>query len=141
MEQRVALTADAQQAMAAGVELCRRANLAIFTPEHLLAGALAVLAGAGLPGLPSLTEIEAALSMIHGTGDEAPPDEVSFSPGARAVLDSLAAVLARAGRDSLGARELALGVIVSGEAVPMFFSVLGTTKEGLLAAIAGGPAP
>ena len=43
MERRVALTADAQRALEEGARLCREANLAIFTPEHLLAGALLAL--------------------------------------------------------------------------------------------------
>ncbi len=138
MEQRVGLTPDARQAMAAGVELCRRANLAIFTPEHLLGGALAVLAGTGRPGLPSLEAIEPALAMVHGSSDEAPPDEVSFAPGTRVVLESLAAAIVRVGRDSMGAHDLALGVIASGEVVPMFFSAMGVTRDELLAAIQGG---
>ncbi|MCE7926984.1 MAG: hypothetical protein DYG91_00570 [Chloroflexi bacterium CFX7] len=138
MEQRVSLTPDARQAIEAGVQLCHRARLAIFTPEHLLAGALAVLGEGGAPGLPSPGTIEATLEMVHGTSDDPPADEVSFSPGARTVLDSLAVVLTRVGRDSLGARDLALGTIVSGEVTPMFFSALDTTKERLLAALAGG---
>lgn len=139
MERRVALTADAQRALAEGARLCREANLAIFTPEHLLAGALLVLRASGLEGLPEPAAVVSALELIHGIGEDIPPDDVTFGPGARSVLDAVAMETVQAGRDSIGAPELASGVVLSGETTPMFLTAMGTSRAELLSALTGAP--
>ena len=78
-----------------------------------------------------------ALELIHGIGEDVPPDDISFGPGARSVLDAVALDIIQAGRDSIGARELAGGVVRSGEATPMFLTAMGTSQAGLLSALTG----
>jgi len=138
-EQRVALTADARRALSEGARLCRWANLAIFKPEHLLAGALLALRESNLEGFPEPAAVISALELIHGTGQESPTDDLSFGPGARTVLDGVALDIIQAGRDSASARDLAAGVLRSGEATPMFVTAMGTSREALLSLLADGP--
>ena len=135
MERRVTLTGDAQLALAEGATLCRQANLAIFTPEHLLAGALLSLRSTGVEGLPEPAAVVSALDMIHGSGEDVPPDDVSLGPGARDLLDAVAMAAIEAGRDSIGARDLAVAVVRSGDATPMFFTAMGMSRDSLLAAL------
>ncbi len=139
MEQHVALTEDAQCSLAHGAELCRQARLAIFTPEHLLAGAVLALREAGLVALPEPAAIANALELIHGTGEDVPPDDVTFGPGARAVLDAVARVAIEEGRAGVGARDLAVGVVLSGEAAPMFVTAMGASRDTLLLALGALP--
>ena len=132
---RVGLDDDARLALFAGERFCRDANVAILVPEHLLAGALLVLHHRGVAGLPGAGELESALALVVGTGADVPADEVSLGPAVQAVLASVAGAAAEAGRDTLSARDLAVAVILAGEAVPMFYGAMGTTRDGLLAAL------
>lgn len=131
MAHEVRLTADGERALREAARLCWRMNVAIESPEHLLAGALLVLGEAGAVGLPDRAQIEEALLLVHGAGAEPLRDQVLPGPAARAALAFAASRVREAGRTELDARALALGVIDSGEVNPVFYAGLRTDREQL----------
>lgn len=132
MADEVRLTADGQRALREAEQLCWRMNVAIEAPEHLLAGALLALGDGGAVGLPDRARIEEALLLVHGAGSEPLREQVMPSPGARAALNHAVRRLREAGGRDLGAREIAHGVIDSGEVNPLFYRGLGIDREELL---------
>lgn len=112
-------------------------NVAIETPEHLLAGALLVLGDAAIVGLPDRAKIEEALLLVHGAGEGVLREQVMPSPGARAALNHAIRALRETGERAFGAKELALGVIDSGKVNPLFFDSLAVSWEALAAVIRG----
>ncbi|MDW8047589.1 MAG: hypothetical protein RMK15_09965 [Chloroflexota bacterium] len=136
MAEEVRLTAEGQRALREAEQLCWRMNVAIEAPEHLLAGALLVLGESGTVGLPDRTRIEEALLLVHGAGAERLREQVMPSPGARAALNHAVRRLREAGGTDFGARELALGVIESGEVNPLFYRGLGISRDELARLIA-----
>lgn len=129
------LTDDGERALREAARLCWRMNVAIESPEHLLAGALLVLGDAGTVGLPDRAQIEEALLLVHGAGAEPLRDQVLPGPAARAALTFAAARVREAGGAELDARALAVGVIDSGEVNPLFYAGLGTDREQLRALV------
>jgi hypothetical protein len=117
---------------------CWRTNVAIVAPEHLLAGALLVLATAGHPGVPSAEQLEAAVVASQGSGSEELNSNVMFGSGARMALNYVVAGVRQAGGTEVNALLMAAGTIDSGEVNPMFYSALGTTRAALLEALAAG---
>lgn len=130
MSQEVSLGPDAGRALQEAENFCWRANIAIVAAEHVLAGALVVLAPA-LPGLPQKDALEAALVMTHGSGADALTGNVMFGSSARDAVSMVAAWAREAGIAQISAQLLALGVVESGEIGPMFFSALGVSKAEL----------
>ncbi len=117
-------------------ELCIATNLGIVTPEHLLTGALIVLAESqGDVILPSLEVMARALIAVQGVGETAPEGLPMFGSAARQAIAACAATVQQAGGTDVGALELALGTIASGEVNPMFYGALGLTKLELIAAL------
>ncbi|GBD22603.1 hypothetical protein HRbin29_00239 [bacterium HR29] len=131
MAEGVRLTPDGQRALREAEQLCWRMNVAIEAPEHLLAGALLVLGEGGSVGLPDRARIEEALLLVHGAGAEPLREQVMPSPGARAALNHAVARLREMGGSAFGARDLALGVIDSGEVNPLFYRGLGIERDEL----------
>ncbi|MFN8506448.1 MAG: hypothetical protein U0547_02630 [Dehalococcoidia bacterium] len=127
---------DFERALREAENFCWAANIAIVTPEHLLAGALKVLAAAGTSGLPSLETLEAALLETHGASDDELGQPVMFGSAARAAINQTAAEARQGGVTVLSAAVLARGVIASGELMPTFYTALGTTRPALVAALA-----
>ncbi|MCC6386862.1 MAG: hypothetical protein IT302_05720 [Dehalococcoidia bacterium] len=127
---------DFERALREAENFCWAANVAILAPEHLLAGALKVLAAAGATGLPSLEMLEAALLETHGASDDQLGQQVMFGSAARAAINQTAAEARQAGVTVLTAGVLARGVIASGELMPTFYAALGTTRPALLSALA-----
>ena len=126
---------DFERALREAENFCWAANVAILAPEHLLAGALKVLAAAGAAGLPSLEALEAALLETHGASDDELGQQVMFGSAARAALNQTAGEARQAGIAVLTAGVLARGVIASGELMPTFFAALRSTRPALLAAL------
>ncbi len=132
MAEQVRLTRDGQRALREAENLCWRTNVAIEAPEHLLAGALLALGDSGTTGLPDRARIEEALLLVCGAGSEPLHDRIVPSPTARAALDHAVRRVLEAGSSELGAREIARGVIESGEVNPLFYSGLGIDRRTLL---------
>ncbi len=126
---------DFQRALREAENYCWAANVAIIAPEHLLAGALKVLAAAGVPGLPSPATLDAALLELQGSSDDELSQQVMFGSAARAAINQTAGEARRAGREILTAATLARGVIESGELMPNAFAAFGTTRTALLATL------
>jgi len=137
MSQEIRLAPDGERAVQEAQNYCFRANVSIVAAEHLLAGALAVLAAEGKPGIPAREAVEAALMLAQGTGDVMPDNQVMFGSAARDAINATARTVAEAGQSTIDAATLALGTIDSGEVNPMFYSSLGTTRTELRAAVAG----
>jgi hypothetical protein len=138
MSEEVRLAADAEAALGAAQRMCYEMNVAIVAPEHVLAGALMVLGQSGHGGVPPLEAIEVAVMASQGAGDTALDSNVMFGSGAREAINFVALVVRRSGETNISAGHLAAGTILSGEVGPMFFSALGTTRDGLLEALASG---
>lgn len=137
MADEIHLTAEGHRALREAEQLCWRMNVAIETPEHLLAGALLVLGDTGTVGLPDRARVEEALLLIHGAGESVLRDQVMPSPGAHAALNHAVRMMREAGGYAFGAKDLALGVITSGEVNPLFYRALGASGEMLVALIRG----
>ncbi len=135
MSEAIHLTEDGGRALQEAENLCWRANVAILSAEHLLAGTLLVLAAQGVAGMPAQEAFETALLSFHGLGEEALTQKVMWGSAARDALNASAARLAQLGQVALDARELALGLLESGEVNPMFYGSLGTTRDVLRAAL------
>ncbi|MFN0095874.1 MAG: hypothetical protein ACKVVT_14000 [Dehalococcoidia bacterium] len=130
----VTLGPDAGRALQEAENFCWRANVAIVAADHVLAGAMVVLAGQ-IAGLPSRESLEAALLMAHGSGSDKLTQNVMFGSSARDAVSTVARWAREAGLTEINARMLALGVLASGEVGPMFFSAAGVTKDELRTAL------
>ncbi|MGD9932376.1 MAG: hypothetical protein AB7T37_01555 [Dehalococcoidia bacterium] len=126
---------DGNRALGEAQNFCRRANVAIVGAEHLLAGALVVLSESGAAGMPERTALESALMLAQGAGSDAISEQVMFGSSAREAINSTAGTVRQGGGTIIGARELALGTIGSGNVSPMFFAALGVDRETLRAAL------
>lgn len=131
----VTLAPDGERTLREAQNLCYRTNVAIVAPEHLLAGALTVLRGAGIAGLPDVPVIESAVVMVQGQGSAQISETVMFGSAARDAINGIAGAVREAGGTHITALILAAGTIASGEVNPMFYDALGTTKAALTAAI------
>ncbi len=129
---------DGNRALAEAQAFCQRANVAIAGAEHLLAGALVVLSETGGAGVPNRAALEGALMLAQGVGSDEISERVMFGSAAREAINATAGAVRRAGGETIGARELALGTIDSGNVSPMFFGALGTDRESLRAALSAG---
>lgn len=109
--------------------------MAIVAPEHVLAGALLVLINAGHAGAPPADQLQAAVLASQGTGSETLRENVMFGSAAREAIAFAARVVQQSGGTELGALEIALGTIASGEVNPMFYSTLGMERAGLVEAL------
>jgi hypothetical protein len=134
----VDLDETGQRALREAENFCWRGNVAILAPEHLLAGALVVLANHGVRGLPSTEQLEAGLAAIHGTGTDTLKDNVMWGSGARTALNATAGAIRQAGGDTIDARIIAIGAIATGEVNPMFYGSAGTSREELIRLIDEG---
>jgi hypothetical protein len=129
----VALTGDAERALAEAQALCQRTNVAIVGPEHVLAGALLVLLQEGtIPGLPSREALEHAVLAAQGMSAEPLTAQVMFGSSARQAISFTAAGVRQRGDTDITAAAIAAGTIVSEEVGPMFFSSLGMSRSDLL---------
>ncbi|MGE5595437.1 MAG: hypothetical protein ACM3S1_05315 [Hyphomicrobiales bacterium] len=135
MPDELVLTDDGNRALQEAQNFCWRSNTAIVSAEHLLAGALLVLASAGYPGLPSKEELESALMLAQGAGDETLSSQVMFGSAARDAINATARAVREAGGTRIDARLIAAGAIESGEVNPMFYGSLGVAKSQLLDAL------
>ena len=133
----ITLTADGECALAEAQAYCQRTNVAIVAPEHLLAGAVRVLSDAGVGGLPSPDELDAAVLASQGSSEDRLDANVMFGSAAREAINFTAAGVGQAGGTEINAALIAAGTIASGEVGPMFYAALGLTKEELLARLAG----
>ena len=130
------LRPDGELAFERAQELCVATNLGIVTPEHLLTGALIVLAEEqGVAGLPATEVMAKALISTQSVGETRPDSPPMFGSAARQAIATCAATVQQVGGTDLGALELALGTIASGEVNPMFYGALGRTKQELIAAL------
>ena len=129
------LTADGERALQEAQNFCLRTNVAIVAPEHLLAGALAVVGESGAASCPSANELEAAVLASQGGSSEPLDANVMFGSAARAAINFVAAGAQNAGTTDITAALLAAGTIESGEVSPMFFGTLGRSKQELLASL------
>ena len=89
----------------------------------------------GMPGLPPAEAIAKALISTQSVGEtplEGPP---MFGSSARQAISTCAATVRQSGGTEIGALELALGTIASGEVNPAFYEALGTTKQELITAL------
>jgi hypothetical protein len=130
------LTRDGELAFARAQELCAAMNLGIVTPEQVLTGAIIVLAEErGMTGLPATDVITRALVSTQGVGEMPPDDPPMFGSAARQAIATCAATVRQVGGSEIGALEIALGTIASGEVNPMFYGALGLTKQDLIAAL------
>jgi hypothetical protein len=127
----ITLSADGERAMREANGFCWRANVAIVAPEHLLAGALLVLAEGGTPGLPDADTLREALLMVVGSGDTPLDTQVMYGSAAREAMNATARAVREAGEAVIDARVIALGTIDSGEVSPGFYTALHTTKAAL----------
>jgi hypothetical protein len=134
-EAEVRLDESGARALREAQNFCFRADVAIVGAEHLLAGALLVLAEAGTAVVPGRQELEEALQLSQGAGSSALAEQVMFGSAAREAINDTAAAVRRAGGTIIGARELAIGAIVSGNVSPMFYASLATTREALRSAL------
>ncbi|MCZ2108111.1 MAG: hypothetical protein LC118_00825 [Dehalococcoidia bacterium] len=133
----VKLAADGERALAEAQNFCWRTNVGIVAPEHLLGGALLVLGAGGLDGVPSHEAIVGALVAVQGVGDTRLDSNVMFGSAAREAITMVAQAVVQHGGTEIGALELALGTISSGEVNPMFYSSLGLTRTDLMAMLGG----
>ena len=131
----IRLSDDGNRALAEAQSFCRRANVAIVSAEHLLAGALLVLSESGAEGIPDRTALEAALMLAQGAGSDAFSERVMFGSAAREAINSTAGTVRQGGGSIIGPRELALGTVDSGNVSPMFFTALGMARERLRTAL------
>lgn len=131
----ITLGDDGARALQEAESFCWQANIGIVAPEHLLAGALAVLGAAGLAGMPTPEALKSALLDVQGAGDTPLTQQVMFGSAARAAMTLTARAVAEAGGSVIDARVLALGAIASDEVMPSFYAALGTTKEALVEAL------
>ena len=131
------LTQDGDLAFARAQELCVATNLGIVTPEHLLTGALIVLAEEqGVPGLPPIEAMARARHLDAGGRRDATRQIRRGSVPPRAKRWNAAPpACARAEGPRLARSEIALGTIASGEVNPMFYGGLGLTKQELIDAL------
>lgn len=129
------LTEDGERAFGEAQHLCEVTNVAVVSPEHLLAAALLVLADRGAEGLPLPEAIAQGLVVTAGTCESALTEHPTFGSGARQALSTTATAVRQMGRSEIGALELALGTIASGEVNPMFYDGVGVAKTALLAAL------
>lgn len=136
MAEEVTLSEDAGRALREAENFCWRMNVGIVAPEHLLAGCLKVLNLAGVAGLPADEAVESALLMAQGMSEEKLTQNVMFGSAARDAVNFTARLVREAGGGEINTLTLGYGVIESGELGPMFFSALGTTKRGMVAALA-----
>ncbi len=130
-EEQLALTEDGARALQEAQNFCWRANIAIVAADHVLAGALLVLAANGVSNLPTKDELEQALQASQGLGEPGMANQVMFGSAARDAVSATAAAVREAGGNRIDARLLALGIIDSGEVHPMFYSALGRSKPEL----------
>lgn len=128
----IRLDASGEQALHEAERLCTQMNLAIQGPEHLLSGALLVLAGSGALAITA-EQVEGAIAAVHGYGEGAHKDRVMLGPGLRAALSLTAGAVGRAGGTVINATLIARGAIASGEVNPAFYGALGITKDDLAA--------
>jgi hypothetical protein len=131
----VRLDESGARALREAQDFCQRANVAIVGAEHLLAGALAVLADSSAAGIPGRDALESALMLAQGAGSAAISEQVMFGSAAREAINDTAGAVRKAGATTVGARELAIGAIVSDNVSPMFFATLGTTRAALRSAL------
>ncbi len=85
--------------------------------------------------------MEEALLSSQGASDEPLSANVMFGSSAREAINFVAGVVRRSGGTEITAGHLAAGTILSGEVGPMFYMALGTSRDGLLNALAGEPPP
>ena len=137
MSEEVTLSEDANRALQEAQNFCFRANVAIVAADHLLAGALAVLADGGDTAVPTRAALEAALMLTQASGDAALTNQVMYGSSARDAINDTARRLREVGGSVIDARTIALGTIDSGEVNPMFYGSLGIAKAALRAAIEG----
>ena len=135
MSNGLTLAPDASQALEEAQNLCQQANIAIVAPEHLLAGALLVLSGSGVASLPGEAQLRSAAFAAQGTSAEPLSTNVMFGSAAREAINFVAREVRRAGGTEITAAALAAGTITSNEVGPMFFSVLGLSRDALLQAM------
>ena len=131
----ITLDQSGGRALQVAQEFCYRANVAIVGAEHLLAGALLVLSESGNGAVPDRAALESALMLAQGSGESGFTEQVMFGSAAREAINDTAGAVRLAGGSTIGARELALGAIDSGNVTPMFYASLATTPEALRAAI------
>lgn len=135
MTDEITISEDGARALREAENYCWRSNVAIVTPEHLLAGALLVLGAMGVAGIPDVSSLNEAVLAVHGSGSEPLHDTIRFGSAAREALNAMAEELQEAGGTVVDARVIASGVIESGEVNPMFYSALGERRDQLLAAV------
>lgn len=138
-EPEVRLDESGARALREAQLFCARANVAIVGAEHLLAGALAVLADRKAPDIPGRDQLEAALMLTQGMGSGAFAEQIMFGSAAREAINATAAAVRSAGGTVIGARELAIGAIVSGNVSPMFFASAGIGRDALRSALEALP--
>jgi hypothetical protein len=134
-EHSITLDQSGGRALQLAQEFCLRANVAIVGAEHLLAGALAVISESGNAAVPDRAALESALMLAQGSGESGFAEQVMFGSAAREAINDTAGAVRIAGGSTVGARELALGAIDSGNITPMFYASLNTTRDALKAAI------
>jgi hypothetical protein len=134
-EAEIRLDESGARALREAQDLCFRANVAIVGAEHLLAGCLVVLAESGSTDVPGRAELQAALDLSQGSGAAAISEQVMFGSAAREAINDTAGAVRQAGGTTIGARELAIGTVVSGHVSPMFYASLGMTKDALRSAL------
>jgi hypothetical protein len=132
----VQLAPDGERTLREAQNLCYQTNVAIVAPEHLLAGALTVLNAAGVEGLPQTSVVNTAIVAVQGQGAAPISENVMFGSAAREAINGIAGAVRESGGTHITALILAAGTVASGEVNPMFYSALGTTREGLRAALA-----
>lgn len=138
MANEVSLSESGARALREAENYCWRMNVGIVAPEHLLAGCLKVLNEEGVTGLPENPAIESALLLAQGMSEDELTQNVMFGSAAREAVNFTAGLVRQAGGGEIDPRTLAYGVLRSGELGPMFFMALGTTKQGMLAALGAG---
>ena len=103
--------------------------MAILSAEHLLAGTLIELGKMGATGLPDTETLDRALLSMHGSGSEALTQKVMWGSGARDALNAAVLRLRQLGGSVLDCREIALGLMESGEINPMFYAAASGTRR------------
>ncbi len=129
------LSADGERSFMEAQQLCLATNVAIVAPEHVLAGALLVLHESGHAGLPEVETVARAIVATQAVGDAALQDSPMFGSAARQAISECSRIVRQSGGSEIGALELALGTIASGEVNPMFYGALGLTKQDLIATL------
>jgi hypothetical protein len=88
------LTRDGELAFARAQELCVAMNLGIVTSEHVLTGAVIVLAEERrMAGLPATDVMTRALVSAQGVGETPPDDPPMFGSAARQAITTCAATV------------------------------------------------